>query len=234
MPGKQNRHYHDFFEGYTEEYVVRPDGSRRIRRVYTGKLYEQDGSRRRKVLTRCAYTAAFLLSAAAFLLAATTVSPGNLSRISAIPTLAAVLLYLWAAVALIYSYSMRPRTVYEHRTAHDGLLRASLGLAVCHGLGILVRLVLMVVDHSLSSAPEYHVLGCLALSAGLMLAVHRAERRCVYREYDAGAEGAPAQSPEADAPGGEGCRGHRCGAGGGPGGEGGECHGHRGCGHGHP
>lgn len=188
MSGKRNRHYHNFFEGYTEYYEMQPDGKRRIKRVYTGKLYEQDGSKRWKILYRCAYTAAVLLSAAFFILAATTVSASNLSWISAIPTLIAVFLYLWTAVSVIYYDSLRPRTVYEYTTSHDGLIRSALCLSVCHGISILIHLILMAVYGSLSAAPEYRILAALALSAGLMLAVYFAESRCVYCVRDAVAE----------------------------------------------
>jgi hypothetical protein len=65
--------YHRFFEGYEESYELRPDGKTRIRRVYTGNHYAEQGSRKKQILTR---TLQSLLTAAALLLFLTA---GNLT-----------------------------------------------------------------------------------------------------------------------------------------------------------
>ena len=64
-------------------------------------------------------------------------------KLCAVPTIAAVFLYLCAAIALIYYSSMKPRTIFEYRLSHTRLLRSILALTICHIVGLLLHLILM-------------------------------------------------------------------------------------------
>ena len=185
MSQNANPRYHRFFEGYTEQYEELPNGKKKIRRVYTGTLYDQDLPRQKKIRYRLLYWLAFLCSVAAFILSATVPAATNLSKLCAVPTIAAVFLNLWAAIALIYYSSLKPRTIYEYRLSHTGLLRSALALAICHGVAILLHIIMMFLYHQGQSSAEYISLGGLLLSGFLAFLIFYAEQKCPYTESKA-------------------------------------------------
>lgn len=105
-------------------------------------------------------------------------------KLCAIPTIAAVFLYLWAAITLIYYSSMKPRTIFEYRLSHTGLLRSTLALTICHIVGLLLHLILMFANRGWSALSEYLTLAFLAASALLAFALFRAEKHCPYTEHE--------------------------------------------------
>ena len=184
MERKRNRAYHAFFEGYTEYYDVLPDGKKVIRRVYTGTLYAQDKPWRQRIIDRCMYAIAFFLSVGLFILAAKQPVAGNTSVLTVIFTVAAVFAYIWLFIALLYYYPMQPRTIYAYHTSHDGIVRASFSLTICHGAAAIMHLILFIRDHTFSIL-EGKTLLYLVLSLLTVLFLFLAERGCPYLETNA-------------------------------------------------
>lgn len=184
MSQNANPRYHRFFEGYTEQYEELPNGKKKIRRIYTGTQYDQDLTKQKKIRYRLLYWLAFLGSVAAFILSATVPAATNLAKLCAVPTIAAVFLYLWAAIALIYYSSLKPRTIYEYRLSHIGLLRSTLALIICHSVGFFLHLILMLLAHDWHDSAEYLALALLAASVLLAFILFHTEKRCPYTEYE--------------------------------------------------
>lgn len=189
--GYHSAAYHTFFEGYTEYRTLDARGRTRIRRVYTGPVYEQDLPAAARLLLRLGYVAMTALTAGCLVRVALlgrgtdTWAPLILLELATL-ILLSLLIY---TVLVEYLFAPRRMTVGTWRGASCGLRRKSLLLAGCLGADALVNLARNLAGGA--AAADWQAVWLFAAGAVLALTMARIERTVPYRRTES-----PEKSPD--------------------------------------
>lgn len=140
-----NTAYHNYFEGYTETRVVKPNGrGTKILRVYTGIYYTQDMTDRRWKLNRILFSALYLCSTVLFLLCASLNISSNKSWYVALPEILSFFGLFWMLYILVnYMITPRSMTVGCYRSTSKPIIKSSRLTAAALGLSAFMQLVYM-------------------------------------------------------------------------------------------
>lgn len=161
--------YHAFFQGYTEYRMLDARGHIRIRRVYTGPVYEQKLPLAAQIALRLAYLIMTALLAECLILVAQldrgsdTWAPLILLELVTL----IVLSLLGYTVLVEYLFAPRRMTVGTWRGASRGLYRKALLLAGCMAADALVNLVRNLTSEA--AASDWHAV--LLFMAGAVMAL---------------------------------------------------------------
>lgn len=183
-PSKRNfnRHYHNYFRGYTEIRRTDEKGRVKIERYYTKPWMVSGLSGGKYWLLRALYV---LLTAAVVVLYITMLTrniPATRSWIVALPGLpAAVVLFLLAMAVIQYVFTPRRMTQWDHLSSTRSLKRAALAAAIILAAAALAAVVFLVTDGREIAGTLLCALGLLA-AAACAFAMYWVERKVPYRE----------------------------------------------------
>ena len=138
---RHNTHYHQYFHGYTEVRVEKPNGKYAIERIYTDNWYVQKLSDSRWILTKAVMLLLSFLSAILYIFFMTRDDfAGNVSNIVAIPGfISVILLILLIASTLGFVSTKRKMTWWEQYSSSNRIDKFSLICSVMLGLtGLLI------------------------------------------------------------------------------------------------
>lgn len=143
-----NRAYHNFFEGYTETRVAKPNGKgTKILRVYTGTYYKQDMSDRRWKLNRILVLALYLCSTFLFLFSASMNISSNISWYITISETLSFLGLFWLLYILVnYITAPRRMTIGCYRLTSEPLKKFSRMTAIVLGISAILQLVYLLLN----------------------------------------------------------------------------------------
>lgn len=142
---RHSRFYHDYFRGYTEVRIERPENRYKpykVQRVYTAPWIVADVNSGVYFGYCCCYVLLALLSAILFVTALTDRAvAGNYSPIVAVPGyLSVVALLLFVIYTAAYLLRPKKMTLYEHSSSTGRLKATSLAAGILCGLTALVSL----------------------------------------------------------------------------------------------
>ena len=181
-PSKRNfnRHYHNFFRGYTEIRRTDEKGRIKIERYYTKPWIVSGLSVPRYWLLRLGYLLLTAFTITLYIVALSRKIPGNLSWVVALPGMpAAVVLFLQAAAVIQYLTVPKKMTLWDHESSTKHIKRATLVSSVILVATAAALLLFLVFDQR---EPGTTLLCCLALlvaSAGAF-AIHQIEKKVPY------------------------------------------------------
>lgn len=178
---RHSDHYHQYFHGYTEVRIERPNGRYRIERYYTADWYVQDCTDRQWIGQKIAMSALGLLTVLAYVWLMTRPAyEGNTSRLAAVPGLLVVpFLVLLTGSVIGYAATGRKMTWWEHHAGTGRISRYSLivgSLMLLTGVAMLVQVALGVAN------PGSEILHAIAVMATALLpfAMYLLEHRMPY------------------------------------------------------
>ena len=119
--------YHEYFEGYAETKIPNENGiGYRVERVYAAPWMRAKLTKRQRIARRVLYPVLWLPAAAGLLISAVQRSEANKSLLTVVPTCAALVMTVLAAIAL-YRYETAPelQRIGQYRAGSEGLLRWS-------------------------------------------------------------------------------------------------------------
>lgn len=170
--------YHRYFEGYSEHRELRRDGGTRIVRIYTGAYHVQRLTKAQAVFLRLVYVALFLLSCAAFILAALRRLSGPLSWIVPMPQALAAIGYIWTMPALAgYLLAGRRMTVDDYRETKALALRTRIVAAIVAAAALVELIYGLIIGLGAGILPNT---GLFLLSAAAICSVGEIERKIPY------------------------------------------------------
>ena len=179
---RHSKAYHRYFEGYSEITVPKPTGKgTRIQRIYTGKYYRQDLTKRQRVLIRILYVALFLC--AAFLYTSSAILPLtiNTTWYVVIPQAGSLLFLFWIIIAFLsYLPAERDMKIADYRSSSLYLLKATKGSAICLGITAVATLVFIMLNPSNELLRGLICTGEYTLAGTIALAMNRIERKVSY------------------------------------------------------
>lgn len=112
----RGRHYHQYFEGYSEYCVDLPNGKKKVERIYTGVYYVQELSVHQKILLRISYVLFYVLTAAAFLYPVLQPVPFNTKWFIVLIEAAVIIFMFRLACGLVnYCFGHKRMTAGEYR-----------------------------------------------------------------------------------------------------------------------
>lgn len=183
-PSKRNfnRHYHNYFRGYTEIRRTDEKGRVKIERYYTKPWMVSGLPTGKYWLLRALYV---LLTAAAvclYIVALTRDIPATRSWIVALPGLpAAVVLFLLAMAVIQYAFVPRRMTQWDQLSSTRSVKRVALATAIILALAALAAVVFLMIDAREVGDTLLCVLGLLA-AAACGLVMYLIERKVPYHE----------------------------------------------------
>lgn len=125
-----NRHYHNYFRGFTEVRTEDRKGRIKIERFYTKPWIVSGLSKKKYWMLRILYMILAFISISLYLLAMSRDVPGNYHWVVALPGMpAAIILFLMAVVVVQYVAVPRKMTLWEHESSTKNIKRASLASA---------------------------------------------------------------------------------------------------------
>ena len=134
-----NRHYHNYFRGYTEVRRTNEKGRIVIDRYYTRPWKVSGLSTRNYWLLRALYVFLTVASIVLYITAMTRDIPGNHHWVVAIPGMPTVtVLFLLAVMVIQYLTVPRKMTIWDHESSTKHIKRAALAAAVIQGTTALV------------------------------------------------------------------------------------------------
>ena len=134
-----NRHYHNYFRGYTEVRRTNEKGRIVIDRYYTRPWKVSGLSTRNYWLLRALYVFLTVASIVLYITAMTRDIPGNHHWVVAIPGMPTVtVLFLLAVMVIQYLTVPRKMTIWDHESSTKHIKRAALAAAVIQGMTALV------------------------------------------------------------------------------------------------
>lgn len=125
--GWHSTFYQSYFDGYTEYYVTKPDGGRKLTRVYTGTYYSQALSIRARVLIRLLYIALFALAVAAFLFGANVAG----SAWYVVVCVAATIPFSFLTLLSLFHYLISPREMTQYEFSRATNIKKYSAAAAC-------------------------------------------------------------------------------------------------------
>lgn len=177
-----NRHYHNYFRGYTEIRRTDEKGRVKIERYYTHPWMVSGLSAGKYWLLRALYA---LLTAAAvvlYIVSLTRNIPATRSWIVALPGLpASVVLFLLAMAVIQYAFVPRRMTQWDHLSSTRSVKRAALATAIILAVAALTAVVFLLIDGREAAGTLLCALGLLA-GAGCGFVMYWIERKVPYRE----------------------------------------------------
>ena len=178
----RNRHYHNYFRGYTEVRQVNEKGRVVIERYYTKPWKVSALSPRNYWLLRLLYVLLTVASVALYLTAMVQDVPGNRHWVVAIPGMPAVIvLFLQAVTVVQYLTVPKKMTLWDHVSSTKHIKRAALAAAIIQGVTALALL-----SFALVSGQEIgHTLVCVLadlIAAGCSATIFFVERKVPYTE----------------------------------------------------
>ena len=137
----RNRHYHNYFRGYTEVRRVNEKGRIAIERYYTKPWKVSGLSSRNYWLLRLLYVLLTATSIVLYIFAMTRNIPGNSHWIVAIPGMPAVIvLFLQAVTVIQYLTVPRKMTLWDLESSTKHIKRAALVASIIQGVTALALL----------------------------------------------------------------------------------------------
>lgn len=177
-----NRHYHNYFRGYTEVRSTNEKGRIVIERYYTKPWKVSGLSNRNYWLLRALYILLTVASVVLYVSAMTQDIPGNRHWIVAIPGMPAVtILFLQAVMVIQYLTVPRKMTLWDHTSSTKHIKRAALAAAIIQGVTALVLAGFAVVTRQEIGRTLLCVLADL-VAAGCSAAIFFVERNVPYME----------------------------------------------------
>ncbi len=158
-----NKRYHNYFRGYTEVRMVRPNGSIKIDRVYTSPWQVCALTDRGCVLLKIAYLLLFAASAFLYVFAMTRDIPGNRHwavGITGLPTI--VFLIILLVRTIIYATLPRQMTYWEKISGPRRLMQTA-------GLTALIEAVtgiILIIFALVTKAEVSRTVGCGLINLG--------------------------------------------------------------------
>ena len=128
--------YNKYFENWLEYEITKPNGKKKILRVYDGAWYSHKLERKRWVLLKLGYIGLWLLAAALFLLASLRETAFNATKLALITgTITALALLLCGYQTAVYAALPRKMTIGQFNSGAVLLKRYSkIGSIVCGGM----------------------------------------------------------------------------------------------------
>lgn len=179
-----NKRYHNYFRGYTEMRVVRPNGSIKIERVYTSPWQVAAISDRTRVLIKIAYFLLFAVCAFLYVFAMTRDVPGNKHWIVGITGLPVVAFLIFMFTRTIIYITHPRRMTYWDIISGPKRLRQTAGLTA---LIVAVTGVVLIVFALVTNEEVGRTIGCGLMDIGAAVcaaAVWFIERRVPYTEEE--------------------------------------------------
>jgi hypothetical protein len=180
---RHSSHYHDYFEGYTEKKVEKPNGGYRIERLYTAPWIERMMPNREQKNQKIIFWCLYLLSVLLYLWCMVQRVGSNNCRYVALPGLVCVIPLLLLFFKLVsYTLGKRKMTIYEYKSTVGNFKRLCI-FATCTLTATAIMVVVYMFLHIGEQTPQL-ILNAflLALSAVLMLCIFLKERTTVYGE----------------------------------------------------
>lgn len=178
----RNRHYHNYFRGYTEVRRVNEKGRVVIERYYTKPWKVSKLSSQKYWLLRLLYVLLTAASVVLYIFAMTRTIPGNSHWIVAIPGMPAmIVLFLQAVTVIQYLTVPRKMTLWDLESSTKHIKRAALAASIIQGVTALALL-----GFALVSGQEIgQTLSCVLLdliAAACSATIFIVERKVPYTE----------------------------------------------------
>ncbi|NBJ92866.1 hypothetical protein D5281_09700 [bacterium 1xD42-62] len=195
--GFHSKGYRRYFEGYSEYLVEKPNGRRKIERVYTGVYHKQELNHMQRIWIRTFYCISFGMSLLLFLFCATRNVPSNYSWYVATAEAVSTASLFWTLCCLFhYMTAGENMTLYEYHCV-DKLKKAVkwtsgalFGISVTTAIYILLH---MKEDISGELACLVSALG----ASGMCMEIYMAEKKIRYASF-LSPNKAPEQSNQID------------------------------------
>lgn len=127
--------YHRYFEDYAEIESVKPDGKRRIERIYIGEYYMQELSDRQRILRKVLYAVLYIAACALFIHAGTQNHEANLTWWVAVPETLSFMALFWLLLPMFFCMTAPQKMVIRtYRDSSENLIRISLVAAILLGV----------------------------------------------------------------------------------------------------
>lgn len=178
----KNRHYHNYFRGYTEVRRVNENGRIVIERYYTKPWKVSDLSAQQYWLLRLLYVLLTVVSFSLYLFAMTRNIPGNSHWIVAIPGMPAVIvLFIQAVTVIQYLTVPKKMTLWDLESSTKHIKYAALAAAIVQVMTALTLLMFALVT---GQEVGYTLLCVLAdlIAACSSVAIFFVERKVPYTE----------------------------------------------------
>ncbi len=183
---RHSTHYHDYFRGYTEIRVNKPNGKYKTERYYTASWVKQDVTYRQYVQYRILYAFLVLAACALYVWAMSRPNLGsNVCVYVAVPGfLSAIGLFISIIATAIYIASKRKMTKWGYKAGPErlkkimpisGLLLAATGLAVL--IYVFINPVSNIIGEVVSIAADF-------VAASGLLAVYIMEKNMKYADVE--------------------------------------------------
>ena len=177
-----NRHYHNYFRGYTEVRNTNEKGRIVIERYYTKPWKVSGLSVRNYWLLRALYVLLTVVSIVLYVTAMCQDVPGNHHWIVAIPGMPTItILFLQCVMVIQYLTVPRKMTLWDHESSTRHIKRATLAAAIIQGVTALV-----LAGFALVTRQEIgHTLLCAfadLIAAGCSAAIYIVECKVPYTE----------------------------------------------------
>lgn len=186
--------YHRYFEGYSEQRILAPDGRHtRIRRVYVGERYRRSCGRGGWLLWKAVYALLFLAAAAVYAAALVMDVGSNRAWYVALPGLCSVVPMLMLLAKLAgCTVSGRDLMIYEYKYVFGRVYRWSMISAVFLAVGAVMKALYLCLNWASARIGD-ELLSLLGLLFGcaLLLVLGLLERNARYQEI-------PGTSPPKD------------------------------------
>ena len=177
-----NRHYHNFFRGYTEVRQINEKGRVVIQRYYTKPWKVSGLSAWNYWLLRLLYVFLTVVAIALYITAMTQDVPGNHHWLVAIPGLPTItVLFLQVVTVIQYVTVPRKMTIWDHTSSTKHIKRTTLAAAIIQGVTALMLLGFALVTGQEIGRTLLCVLADL-IAAGCSAAIFFVERKVPYTE----------------------------------------------------
>lgn len=178
----RNRHYHNYFRGYTEVRKVNENGRVVIERYYTKPWKVSGLSTRNYWLLRLVYVFLTVAAIALYITAMTQDVPGNHHWLVAIPGLPTItVLFLQIVTVIQYVTVPRKMTIWDHESSTKHIRRAAIAATAIQGLTAVMLFAFALVTGQEVGRTMVCVLADL-IAAGCSAAIFFVERKVPYTE----------------------------------------------------
>ncbi|MCD7861976.1 MAG: hypothetical protein LUG61_00340 [Lachnospiraceae bacterium] len=175
-----SRGYHKYFEGYSEYYIMKPNGKTKIERIYTGLYYRAAVGRSKYIFLKIFYPLMWLILAFLFITASAASVSSNFVWYTALPVALFIPVLFYLAMAILSYIICRPKMeIRQYRSGSLALIKSlPIGTVFCL-LAAIATLVYMLINRS-SAKESLASLVKFVLCAAIQILLFFTERNIEY------------------------------------------------------